>query len=575
MPAYRLRQMQDSLTLDGLQANGFQMPEPLGWLEQSWTDPRGFFSGLLSTARATLGVSLKSASFSHYDFYYDIFESRKNSGETAFIHYDVNGRRQAATYGDLKRLTDHCAGEWQARGVGEGACLCLVYPLGLEFAVGLLAALKLGLIVSFVSPDRPYLMKQQLAALSPDYIATSPVYAALAGDFRDRLVHTLPAKKSPGEPAPRPRVYQTGQTAARLFDVSLEAGFVPVEVPCDALYLNAFRDGVLALNLGPGELLSAPGWSAALTQPFMLLSVFLSGAAFLDLKPDLCAKTPAMLESDPPTVLGMNREFRTFLASVSRDLFARCRFWFRPPADSGDAGAWQGFITVKGLDKRLTGVIQWHAQAGGILAFSRRRKGLVMETLLPSAGMKWRLAPLPDGGMLPSPDFGRMAVCVGEAERITPYLFVKNGVEWLCPSSYLNEKQGRFYPRELVQAFIRELNFNRPFIIVPVNRPASPRQTYDLVVFSGAGSNVDKPGLSKKLSDRITRYLGREYCPDRIVFLPVLPRLAEDGVMDTERCMTEYAANRLSKRAGHPVFRDISRFKEMMLIQKKLSISAT
>ncbi|MCG8617861.1 MAG: hypothetical protein MI802_16715, partial [Desulfobacterales bacterium] len=560
MTPYKLHQMLDSLNLGGFQSEEVQAPAALPWLEDSWSQPKVFFKGMLADVQKTYGVSLKSVAFAHYDFYYDIFLSRSNPEQPAFVSYDVNGRRHPVSYDELKQLVDERADDWGGRGMAQGSCICLVYPFGLDFTVGVLAALKLGMVVSFASPGRPYLLKKQLTALAPDYIVTSSAYAALVGEHRDKLVDAQPKVKDAGKPDQRPRVYQSGETVARLFDFSLETPLDPVDIPCDTLYLNAFRDGSIALNLSPKDVFSAPGWSASLTQPFMLLSVLLAGATYLDLKPWLCAKVPAILDDVTPTVLGVNQGFRNLLAkqsgsNESGDVFSQCRFWFRTPADDWDKGAWQAFINQKGLTKRYTGAIKWHPQAGGILAFSRRRQGLIMETLIPSTGMTWQVMPLPEGGGLPSPDFGRMAVAVGDEERVTPYLFVKSGVEWLCPSSYVNQKQERFYASELVQAYLKDIHFNRPFIIMPVNRPASVRTTFDLVIFAGAKQGIDKAGLTKKLSDRIIRHLGKEYCPDRIVFLPVIPRLAPDGTIDSQWCMKAYATSRMNKTSTHPVFR--------------------
>ncbi|HCY87816.1 MAG TPA: hypothetical protein DHV36_21955 [Desulfobacteraceae bacterium] len=567
--------MRDSLNQGGLQSEGFQTPAPLPWLEQSWANPAAFFKGLLAKVQKTYGVSLKSDPFAHYDFYYDIFLSRSNREQAAFVHYDANGRRHPVTYDELKQLVDERACDWEERGFSQGSCICLVYPLGLDLAIGLLAALKLGLVVSIASPGRPYLLKRQLAALAPDVIATSSAYTALMGEHRDKLVEAHPKKKRAASQGQRPRVFQSGETAARLFDFSLETPLEPVEIPCDALYLHAVRDGIIALNLSSKDVFAAPGWSVALTQPFMLLSVFLAGATFLDVKPGICAKSPAILDDIRPTVLGVNQDFRDFLSKQSRDVFTQCKFWFRTPADDWDKGGWQAFVSQKGLEKRYTGVIKWHPQAGGILAFSRRRQGLVMETLMPSAGMAWQVVPLPEGGGLASPDFGRMTVVIGDEERMTPYLFVKSGVEWLSPESYVNQKQERFYPRELVEGYLKEIHFNRPFIIVPVNRPASVRTTFDLVIFAGARQGIDEAGLTQKLSDRIARHLGREYCPDRMVFQPVLPRLTPEGTIDTPWCMKAYATGRMNKTCAHPVFKELSRLKEMILTQQKLSISTT
>ena len=373
MTPFKLHQMLDSLNLGGFQSEEVQAPAALPWLEQSWSHPKMFFKGLLADVQKSYGVSLKSVPFAHYDFYYDIFLSRSNREQPAFVSYDVNGRRHPVSYDELKQLVDDRAEDWGGRGIGRGSCICLVYPLGLEFTVGVLAALKLGMVVSFASPGRPYLLKQQLAALNPDVVATSAAYAALVGEHRDKLVDARPKVKETGNRDQRPRVFQSGETVARLFDVSLETPLEPVDIPCDALYLNAFRDGTIALNLSPRDVFSAPGWSMALTQPFLLLSVLLAGATFLDLKPGLCAKVPAILEDMKPTVLGVNQGFRNFLSKQDHDMFSQCRFWFRTPADDWDKGAWQAFINQKGLEKRYTGAIKWHAQAGGVLAFSRRR----------------------------------------------------------------------------------------------------------------------------------------------------------------------------------------------------------
>jgi hypothetical protein len=567
--------MLDSLNLDDLQADGFQTAEELPWLNRSYTDPKVFFVEFMADYQNTCGVAVKSTAFGHYDFYYDIFEKSGNADNSAYTYYDVNGRRHVITYGDLKQLVDHKADDWGNKGVTSGDLICLVYPLGLEFTVGLIAALKLGLILSFASPARPWLMKKQVAALAPDYISTSPAYTALLANEKEKLVESLPYTGKGTSKGERARVYQTGQVAARLFDFSLETLLEPVDISCDALYLNTLRDGVLALNLGPKETLAAPGWSCALTQPFMLLSVLLTGAAFLDLKPELYRRMPKMLLESPPSILGVDEEFRQFLLTQPPEVLSGCKFWFRSPFAGSEFNDWQTFITKMGLEERFTGVLKWHTQAGGILAFSRRRKGLAMDNLMPSAGTAWQLVPLPEGGMLPSPAFGLLSFVSNGLERTTPYLFVKNGVEWIAPSSYLNEKGERFYSRQLVESFLKATKFNRPFLIVPVQRVASKKRSYDLVIFTGSRRSTDQADVSKKIIEKITHHLGREYSPDHVVFLPLLPRLAPDGSMDTEWCQREYTTHRLNKKAAHKVFAGISRLKEIILIQNKLKVTTT
>lgn len=577
MTLFRLTHMCNSLNLDGLQAQQFETPEELGWLTQSYASPKTFFSEFMVDYQKACGVSAKSVPFSHYDFYYDIFDKQANGQNPAYIHYDINGRRHITTYDDLKQLVDHKAEAWVRRGVAPGSLVCLVYPLGLDFTVGLLAALKLGLVISIASPSRPYLLKKQLDALAPEYISTGPAYAALMKNWNTIILESLPEGAGQGQEGrgERPQVYQAGQVAARLFDFSLDTLLEPVDIACDDLYLNAFRDGMLALSLGPKETLAAPGWSMGLSQPFMLLSVLLAGASFLDLKPELYKRMPKMLRDFPPTILGIDRELRAFLQAQPPDVLAACKFWFRSPSGLSDFDEWQGFIAKLNLAGRLTGVLKWHVQAAGLLAFSRRRKGLIVDTLMPSAGMEWQLVPLPEGGMMPSPEFGCLSFMANGEERTTPYLFVKNKVEWLCPDSYLNEKRERFYAGDLVETFIRDTGFNRHFMIVKTQRIASQCISNDLVIFAGSRTVIDEAGLSQKITDRISRHLGKEYCPDHVVFLPLLPRMGPDGSPDDAWAKKEYTTYRLGKKAGHTLFTGLSRLKEMILIQNGIPISTT
>ncbi|WP_156968198.1 AMP-binding protein [Desulfobacter vibrioformis] len=569
-PMPLLHQMLESLIFDPGAPADIRTSGARAWFDQSWADPKGFFKTLLKAYQKTRRVTVKSVPYSRYDFIYDIFEKQNNPAALAFIRYDANGRCHRVTYGELKQLADRRTEEWAAKGILPGNCVCLVYPVGLEFTVSLLAALKLGLVISLAPPGRPYLMKRQLWALDPDYIATSPVYADLVDTFRDKMIHTLPTTRKITDE--RSRIYESGQPALRIFDVSSETVLEPKEIPCDTLYLNAARDGVIALNLTPGDILSAPGFSAGLTQPFLLLSVLFSGAAFMNLTSSLVGKLPQMPEEMRPTVMGITPEFRDLPATRVGEILKRCRFWFRAPAGPGEIDQWQAFITQKNLGKTLTGVIKYHPQAGGVLALSRRCKGITRETLLPSPGMSWQIVPLPEGGMLPSQDFGRMAVQVGQEERMTPYLFVKNKGEWVYPASYPDEVRERFYTRELVADFIRETRFKLPFMVMAVHRAGATFRTHDLVIFSGSRNISDPAGLAQKLKDRISRYLGSEYCPNRVEFLPILPRLARDGSVDAGWCMKAYATNRLNKLAGHPVFKGIARLKDMMLIQTRITI---
>lgn len=570
---YRLNHILDTLKQDSVSAGQPKGPTELDWLNQSYIQPPDFFKDLMEEVQATWNLKLKSIAFTHYDFYYDIFNKQGKADDIAYIYYDVNGNRQALTYKALKNLADQKANQWSAKGVTAGATILLVHPTGPDLCVKVIAALKLGLTISLGSPSRPWLLKKQIEALEPDFISTARAYTALVADNKDRLLEAMPQTSKAQNDTQRPQVYHTGQIAARLFDFSLPTPLEPVEISCDELYLNGLRDGIIALNLQPGRVISLPGWPGNRTQPFLILSILLTHATFLDVKPKQIENAPKMFAQDPPDVIGINRQLRNFLWENPEEFPSSCKFWFRHQGTDLDLDKWQAFIMEKGLEKTYTGVLKYHAQAGGLIAFSRHRKGITGAHVMPSAGMNWHIAPLPDTAMMPSEEFGALAFTANGLERTTPYLFIKSGVEWICPKSYLNQKQDRYYPVELVETFLSEHKICRHFLIIPTPRVAAENISHDLVVFIGSKVGTDHAKMKDMIQKTIIDNLGKEYCPDYVAFLPIIPRVLPDGTLDREWCKKEHIANRLSHKAGNTLFKQVSRLKEMMLIQNKVKIS--
>lgn len=565
MKALNLDQMIDSLVVDG-----FDPAQKLDWLERSYEAPEDFFQGILKAYHVRHTCSSKSLPFRQYDFYYDIFETRRNREDTAYIYYDINLISHEITYRNLQQMVDKKAGEWRSKGAVKGESIALVYDFNIGYVVSVLASLKIGLVFSLIAPSRPYLLKKQLESLEPVYISTDDIHALIMQGCNEKIIENMPEdlKKEKKEIYNRSNAPASKEVIARLFDYSTDQLFEPFDITCDELYLRSICDGILALQLEPGDILAAPGYKECESQPSMFLSALLTGAAFLDIKKDNYNQSSEILFDYPVTVLGVNSELRDFLQEKQIDnIFKSCRFWFRNPAQSAEYNQWYMFISDRGLDKILTGVLKWHIQIGGILFFSRRRRGLAVDNIMPSAGLEWVLTEPEQIDDNLSTEFGILSVSFDNMIKVTPWLVKKNMYEWLLIGSRFKESEGRYYPCHAVHNLIKQTNICRYSFMAEKPILGGNSVSFDLIIFTGKNSRVKNASLSDKLNRYITHAMGKEYCPDKIVFYPILPRFNADFLIDTEWCELQYFNGGLAQKSGDSIFRNLSVIKEMILKQ--------
>ena len=565
MNSFTLDQITESLIVQD-----FDPAEKLRWLEESYHMPQVFFKALFSIYAKTHGYSAKTLPFKQYDFYYDIFEKQNNLENPAYVYYDSNVNRHEITYGALQSLVDINVKQWLLKGAVRGKVICIVRPLSLEYVVSVLSALKIGLVCSFLSPSRPYLIQKQIQALNPDYISTGKAWYGIVKAFHAIIIETMaPDSKTLREDVlKRSCAFNSGETIATLFDYTTNQLFEPVDISCDELYLNALRDGLIALDLKPGDVLAAPGYRTSDTQPAMILSSFLTGATFLDIKPGICQRSPEILLTEEINILGITPSLRDLIQKKQLDVLTSCRFWFRSPALSTAYNEWHLFIKKNGLDHVLTGVLKWSSQAGGVLFFSSKRKGLSIDNVLPSAGLSWNLVPATQEGNPPSEDTGLLVISCHGREKTTPWLVMKNMYEWLLIGSCFIEKKGKFYPFDLVHLFIQSTGICRYFFLTHRPSPVNADPRIHLIVFTGFGMKVKEGDISDKICTRISLSMGPEYCPDTIECFAMLPRLHPDGSMDDAWCRAQYADNRLAHKSRNSIFMGLSLIKTFIL--KKL-----
>jgi hypothetical protein len=332
-------------------------------------------------------------------------------------------------------------------------------------------------------------------------------------------------------------------------------------VDADSLYLGALRDGILALGIKPGLTCAAPGWHLMESQPALILAVLLNGGTWIEIDCHSLEKEPEKLVEQHIDVLGVSRYLRDAIQEKAWQGEKPWRYWFKHPAESTDITVWQDFVTKMQLQKSYSGNLLWNTSQGGAIFFSSRCLGQVHQEAIPAAGMIWQL------GVITAPDLPRLdgfgQIALGKEVKnkmiwtATPHILGIYLKTWHYLGNYPRGRAGRTYPREEILGVLGGYEFFLALIEVPVpNGNADPRQV--LLVF---GENID----TKALQFRIETQLGREFSPDRIEVLPLLPKFNEDSGADQEWCQFHYSTGELYRRQHGIIYRHLSELKQKIL----------
>jgi hypothetical protein len=552
--------VEGDLTRDGLEPAG-----PMRWLRQSYDDPDGFWPGLLEANSAFFSWPSKSSLYRKYDFYHDIIARNQQNPSAAFRWYRQGAGWQELGYVQLGRLAGEAATRWASLEVGAGNKVCIVSRLNERFLVALLAALKMGLIVSLLEPCGRAFLQKRIEEVAPDFIWTEDEHLPLLSQHRSIILAETGSAGVAGYDS-RSHSYSSGEVFALCFDPSSTAPHVPRELGADTAYLCAVRDGMIALGLKPGRELAAPGFNLMETQPALLLACLLNGATFVHIEERDLAKAPEILTSRPLKSVGVTGAVREILAREPVEVGKAWDFWFRNPAESQDIEPWKEFVEVLKLRDVFAGNQRWNASLGGCILFSMRRKGLVHLNVLPSAGVAWHLADLGDGERESLWDHGLFAVKPHGVEGKTGIaaggLLAEAKKEWMYIGHALSGRFGRHYPvREVLESL---LGFPYgPSCSVAEVPPsgAAGSSSFVLLVFVGGGK-VNEAQIVEAIKKGILRELGRELLPDRFQMVPLHPRRCEDGSIDHEWCGKEYLSGGLSRRSRGEVYRRITELRD-------------
>ena len=564
---------------NSLLAGGFEsIFEPynkLEWLKNSYHDPEKFWTNLLITKNSFFSWSVKSIPFKKYDFYHDIIVCNRPGNTPALRWFDLFSGWQKISYSDIEIQAVKTASAWKSAGITSGQTICIIYPFGKDFIISLVAALKLGLIISQILPQGRSYLQKRLEMLNPEHIATDSTYVSMIPQWKDRIFNTRTLKKYQesakiSADIDQSHSYNSGDVVFRCFDPSSQTPHIPVDVNADLAYLCPVRDALIGMGLGPGDAYAAPGFHFAETQPALILSGLLTGASFLYLEQKQVFDNPEILLSCSLKAIGISQKTRDALIQnpikskiEPKDVW---KFWFRNPAESSDMDKWYLFVHRLKLDNTLTGNLKWDACSGGCSMFSIKHAGIPNVNILPSAGVKWGLADIVNTDLDALGEYGVLYVKpLGKSDKkniILANMIKKNQDQWIFAGYNVLGKSGQHYPlAEVLEVLDNKI---QGICCTIVHVPDYEIPVFDLIIFTGIEKNLDKPGLINNIHNVIEKELGMEFMPDRIKFFSYYPRHDENRVIEHEWCRSQYLTGGLYQKSNSEIHQCIAIIRELI-----------
>jgi hypothetical protein len=539
----------------------------LDWVAESQDAPVQFFAALESHARS-LGVPpAKTTPQAGTDLYHDLVARHLDRGWRALrCHVRAplsgSGHWEELTFEQLHARCTHRAAWWATQGIKPGSSICVIFPVGVEFAVSLLAALRLGAVVSWLDPVGPDFVTTRLARLAPQHVATSPFLARRLGPFADLV---LPPDALAPLPETYSHTYDPGEVCLQLFS-PLHAPGAAVPVTAEAAYAGALRDGLACLALRPGDQLAAPGFHALQHQPAMLFAAWIVGAAYTQITEADAVRDPALLESIPLRTLGLSPRVRDAYLQARRGHRPPWAHVVRNPEEPCDWEAWRAFLEGCDLGEVSISNLVIDAAAAGALLSSARRPGkhalAHLQSVIPAPGRPWQLLDFTRSGQPAAADAGVYArLASGKKPRpLDPqYLVVaRRGAEYLYGGTLEPRRCGRLLPvEELLAVAGRAAFLDGAAVVAVVSGGAASQARFVLVGCTGdeppAGFEAALDRRCAELRARIAAALGDDAVPDQIVLFPLYARRT-DGAIDPAWIQAQYLGGLLFRKAQAPIF---------------------
>lgn len=529
------------------------------WLDEAYAAPERFLDAVYAFARVRRG-GLKSSRDRVVDLYYDVLTAHLGASKRAFVAHE-RGSVVELSYEALFTRSGALAAAWHARGLEPGMCLALALPMGADFVVALLAALRLGAVIAPIPPHGPTFVANRLAALAPDALVVDP-RARIAAPSDECLV--LPLAGGSESAAPPSHGYEAAEPVLRLFPAfaAPDAPLLePVTLGAGALHAALLCDATITFALDRHDTVAAPGLDPSAVQPTLLLAALMAGAGFAELAALELARRPALLAELGVTVLGVAPSVRDALVAEARWPKTSLRAWFRNLTDELDLVRWDAFgqrAAQAGLGAFNTALV---AAAGGALLFGPASKTPPSLDAWPVPGRAFVLAEIA-GGLLESLNERGVFTPLSEEEAMpgVPRLVLsREGSAYTCGGSLDVGPGARAYPCAEVSAVIaREPHVRHATVVVSAGRHLNTANVTAIAFTEPDGERASDAPSRESVTAAIAREMGEAFVPTRFERYPLRPRMGDAGV-DADWCRSQYLSGTLAKKARMEIFVTLAR----------------
>lgn len=555
-------------------------------------DPtRGFWERAAPLLMNRAPGSARSAIFEWYDLFHEFGERHAVGSRDAFTDFSTSTGLQSVGYRELVARALALASHWSRAGVGPGCTVCVVFDPSTTYVALLLAAWHCGAAVCVVPPSGREFTTRALGHVIEHVDGrvvhvVSPKAETWLDTSCERLEWRTLALSGRLRPAYR---FASDEIAAYAFS-PLSVDWTPVPLGAEQLYLGALRDALLLLQLGPRDVLSAPGFCDLQFKPSLILATLAAGARWVEFDEAELQDCRVVNEAGV-SVLGVCRVVRRLLVGSAASVPASVRRWVRNVGETSDDGAREVELKLERAGVLGMNYLANSAAAGGML-FSDwvgapsavgvlRAPGLGCELTEPNGTQMPQLSDV--GVLTPAADFEpargqRMAAAQAAVGRVVLAQTPKDNV-WV--TNLGSHRDGKVLPEPLIEELLMRLYPGKVRAAIIVSLPQRQRASVPsdrLVVFA----RPSEPALSgRELEVALRKALGADWAPSSVCVFELNPRLVApddpESEVDRVKCAAQYLDGTLwAKARAGGVFRELASLApEFTLVMQHLSATSS
>ncbi len=536
------------------------------WVEISRKTPSPFWKSLLSFQKELSPLPPQSELGKKYDFYSDLV-LRHSESNLAITYIDENGFVENWTYKKLHRTVNFVIKQWAQYELKPGQIVALILPVGIDFFVALLAALRLGLTISYLASDSPYLSSPFLSSLVDQLEPTWVITGEKEGPPPLDKYRKLPLKNlEECEQVNGPSSYAYDPMHFMQHSLSLHSSppFSIVSLDAQTTYLHALREGLITLGLQPGVTWTSPLTCPLRTQPCSTLMTFLSGATLLHIEEKAIENDPSILKNEKIHLLGISPRLQKLGGKKPLSIGKHLKGYYKPPL-SHHPSSWKTFVQMNKLEKIPSFKLLIDNVSGGALFFSKPSLEEMNPFFKPTPPLSWSLADLT--GNQGAPLNGMGIFSYGDQPIETHFIVAQIENNLLLSGTVKPSIEGIAIPIEKIESTVSQLPFVEHCLLhCALKMGETTTYRTSLLLFIHPLKNhigeKTKSEWVESIKTQISKEIGTAFLPDQIEFYPLIPPLKE-GRIDRARCAEQFKQGHLHRKRASQVYQLINILKKM------------